>query len=70
MWVRIPLEPFNSMKDIKQKIQEQINNSYQESSILFEALKRIEELEKEIKDLRISKEEYRSVYGWGKGKDE
>lgn len=58
------------MKDIKQKLQEAINHSHQNNAILFEALKRIEELEKEIKDIRISKEEYRSIYGWGKGKDE
>ena len=58
------------MKNIKQKIQEAINRSQQDNAILFEALKRIEELEKEIKDIRISKEEYRSIYGWGKGKDE
>lgn len=58
------------MKDVKQKIKEEINRSQQNNAILFEALKRIEELEKEIKDIRISKEEYRSIYGWGKGKDE
>lgn len=58
------------MKDIKQKIQEAINRSHQEHSILSEALKRIEDLEKEIKNIRTSKEEYRSIYGWGKGKDE
>ena len=58
------------MKNLNQRIKEAINRSHEEHLILSEALKRIEDLEKEIKDIRISKEEYRSIYGWGKGKDE
>ncbi len=40
------------------------------SKLLSEARTKIEFLELQIKEFNRSHEEYRTLYGWGKGKDE
>lgn len=60
------------MEDLKSRLhQTQINTQNETlSQLLSEARTRIEFLELELRESRRSYEEYRSIYGWGKGKDE
>lgn len=60
------------MEDLKSKIyQAQLNTQDTNlANLLAAARARIEFLELELKESRRSHEEYRSIYGWGKGKDE
>ena len=60
------------MDDLKSRLHEAQINTQNETLayLLSEARTRIEMLELELQDSRRSYEEYRSIYGWGKGKDE
>jgi len=40
------------------------------AQLLSDARSKIELLEIQIKEFQRSREEYRTLYGWGKGKDE
>ena len=60
------------MEDIKTRLhQAAINtNDTNLAHLLSEARSRIELLEVQSKEYLRSREEYRTLYGWGKGKDE
>jgi hypothetical protein len=60
------------MEDIKTKLyQASINTKDSDlAQLLSEARCRIELLEVQNKEYLRSREEYRTLYGWGKGKDE
>ena len=60
------------MEDIKTKLHQKAisTNDSDLAQLLSEARTRIELLELQNKEHLRSREEYRSLYGWGKGKDE
>ena len=60
------------MDDIKTRLHKAaINTDNKElAQLLSDARSRIELLEVQNKEFQRSREEYRTLYGWGKGKDE
>ena len=60
------------MDDLKSRLHEAQKHTQNETLVylLYEARNRIEMLELQLRDSQRSYEEYRSLYGWGKGKDE
>ena len=60
------------MDDLKTRLHQAQINTQNESlaNLLNEARTRIESLELQVREYQRSRDEYRSLYGWGKGKDE